>query len=163
MVLSEFESITKLAFQTSSITDFRFSANPWMYSNQFFTGSDVHKNSGSVSAFMNLSMDLESFIAVEICLASTEKNHVFLFISPFIAQLSPEIFDPRKMDSNFLEANFGHFGLSTARDDKDNENCPSSFLYLVNKRQILFEPEKMGQKPKKLSKIGGFVFSCDLG
>ena len=44
-------------------------------------------------------------------------------------QLSPEIFDPRKMDSNFLDANFGYLRLSTARDDENNENCPSSFLF----------------------------------
>ena len=44
------------------------------------------------------------------------------------AQLSPETFDPRKMDANFLEANFEYFRLSTARDDKNNENCPSYFL-----------------------------------
>ena len=43
-------------------------------------------------------------------------------------QLSPETFDPRKMDANFLEANFEYFRLSTARDDKSNENCPSYFL-----------------------------------
>ena len=43
-------------------------------------------------------------------------------------QLSPEIFDPRKMDSNFLDANFRYFRLSTARDDENNENCPSYFL-----------------------------------
>ena len=43
-------------------------------------------------------------------------------------QLSPETFDPRKMDANFLEANFEYFRLSTARDDKNNENCPSYFL-----------------------------------
>ena len=44
------------------------------------------------------------------------------------AQLSPEIFDPRKMDANFLEANFEYFRLSTASNEKDNENCPSYFL-----------------------------------
>ena len=49
------------------------------------------------------------------------------------AQLSPEIFDPRKMDSNFSETNFGYFRLSTARDDKNDENCPSSFLVFVLK------------------------------
>ena len=35
------------------------------------------------------------------------------------AQLSPEIFDPRKMDPNFLEDNFEYFRLSTARDDEN--------------------------------------------
>ena len=44
------------------------------------------------------------------------------------AQLSPETFDPRKMDANFLEANFEHFRLSTARNDKNIRNCPSYFL-----------------------------------
>ena len=45
------------------------------------------------------------------------ENPQFLTHPP---QLSPEIFDPRKMDSNFLEANFEYFGLSTARDDKNS-------------------------------------------
>ena len=45
----------------------------------------------------------------------------------FVSQLSPEIFDQRKMDSNFLDANFGYFRLSTARDDENDENCPSYF------------------------------------
>ena len=35
------------------------------------------------------------------------------------AELSPEIFDPGKMNSNFLDANFGCFRLSTARDDEN--------------------------------------------
>ena len=30
--------------------------------------------------------------------------------------------------SNFLDDNFEYFRLSTARDDKNNQNCPSSFL-----------------------------------
>ena len=51
-----------------------------------------------------------------------------LMFTTHYSQLSPEIFDPRKMDSNFLDANFGYLTLSTARDDKNNENCPSSFL-----------------------------------
>ena len=45
-----------------------------------------------------------------------------------MTQLSPEIFDPRKMASNFFVANFGYLRLSTARDDENNENCPSYFL-----------------------------------
>ena len=36
-----------------------------------------------------------------------------------ISQLSPEIFDPRKLHPNFLEANFEYFILSTARDDEN--------------------------------------------
>ena len=44
------------------------------------------------------------------------------------SQPSPDTFDPRKMVANFLEANFEYFRLSTARDDKNNENCPSYFL-----------------------------------
>ena len=36
------------------------------------------------------------------------------------SQLSPETFDPRKMDANFLEANFEYFRLSTDRDDENN-------------------------------------------
>ena len=43
------------------------------------------------------------------------------------SQLSPEIFDPRKMDPNFLEANFEYFRLSTGRDDENQQNCPSYF------------------------------------
>ena len=74
------------------------------------------------------------------------------------AQLSPEIFDPRKMDSNFLDANFGYFRLSTARDDKNNEKCPSCFLVFGLKIvRFCFEPEKMGQKSMKLSGILGFA------
>ena len=38
------------------------------------------------------------------------------------AQLSPEILDPRR-----IEANFEYFRLSTAKDDKNNEDSPSSF------------------------------------
>ena len=34
-------------------------------------------------------------------------------------QLSPDIFDPRKVDPKFLEANFEYFILSTARDDEN--------------------------------------------
>ena len=45
-------------------------------------------------------------------------------------QLSPEIFDSRKMNSTFFEANFGHFRLSTARVDEENENCPKLFFLL---------------------------------
>ena len=48
----------------------------------------------------------------------------------------PVIFDPRKMNSNFLEANFGYFRLSTARDDKNDENCPSSFLNFRPKKLL---------------------------
>ena len=51
----------------------------------------------------------------------------FSFLS-YMPQLSPEIFDPRKMDSNFLYANFGYFRLLKARDDENNENCPSYIL-----------------------------------
>ena len=36
------------------------------------------------------------------------------------AQLSPEIFDPRKMNPNFLEANFEYLRFSTDRDDENN-------------------------------------------
>jgi len=43
-------------------------------------------------------------------------------------QLSPDTFDPRKMNSNFLDANFGYFRLSTARDDENKENSTSYFL-----------------------------------
>ena len=51
-------------------------------------------------------------------------------------QLSPEIFDSRKMDSNFLEANFGHFRLSTARVDEKNENCPKLFFFVWPKKLL---------------------------
>ena len=55
------------------------------------------------------------------------------------AQLSPKIFDPRKMDSNFLEANFGYFRLSKAWDNKNNENCLNSFLVFgLKSYQITF-------------------------
>ena len=45
-----------------------------------------------------------------------------------LTQLSPDIFDPRKVDTNFLEANFEYFSLLTAMGDANNQNCPSSFL-----------------------------------
>lgn len=51
-------------------------------------------------------------------------------------QLSPEIFDSRKMNSNFLEANFGHFRLSTARVDEKNENCPKLFFNVWPKKLL---------------------------
>ena len=35
-------------------------------------------------------------------------------------KVCPEIFNPRKMDSNIFEANFGYFRLSIARDDENN-------------------------------------------
>ena len=35
----------------------------------------------------------------------------------FVSQLSPEINDPRKVDSNFFDDNFG---LSTARENVDD-------------------------------------------
>ena len=33
------------------------------------------------------------------------------------AQVSPEIFDPRKVDTNFLEADFEYFRVLEARGD----------------------------------------------
>ena len=51
-------------------------------------------------------------------------------------QLSPEIFDSRKMNSNFLEANFGHFRLSTARVDEKNENCTKLFFFVWPKKLL---------------------------
>ena len=63
------------------------------------------------------------------------------------------------MSSNFLETNFGYFRLSSGRDDKNNENCPSSFLIVGLKvAKFCFEPEKMGQKSMKLS--GNLGFAC---
>ena len=35
------------------------------------------------------------------------------------SQLSPEIFDPRKVDPKFLEASFEYFILLSARDDEN--------------------------------------------
>ena len=68
-----------------------------------------------------------------------------------ITQLSLEIFNPRKMDSNFLEANLGYFRLSTARDNKNDGNCPSSFLIFGLKvAKFCFEPEKNGPKINKI-------------
>ena len=61
-----------------------------------------------------------------------QKQHCFLnylaINNTALAQLSPYIFDQRKMDDNFLETNFEYFRLSTARDDRNNQNCPSSFF-----------------------------------
>ena len=34
-------------------------------------------------------------------------------------QLSPDTFDPRKVDPKFLEVNFEYFIFSTARDDEN--------------------------------------------
>ena len=42
------------------------------------------------------------------------ENYLTLF-----TQLSPETFDPRKMDANFLEDDFERFVLSTVRDDEN--------------------------------------------
>ena len=65
-------------------------------------------------------------------LIPAEKEHTAMLtiIRSFalLSQLSPETFDPRKMDANYLEANFEYFRLSATRDDKDNENCFSYFL-----------------------------------
>ena len=41
----------------------------------------------------------------------------------YSTQLSLEIIDPRRIDFNFLEDNFGYFRLSKARDDNNYENC----------------------------------------
>ena len=60
----------------------------------------------------------------------------YLRVTPIGAQLSPEIFDPRKMDSNFLEPNFGYFRLSTVRDDKD-KNYPSNLLIFGLKSSLI--------------------------
>ena len=52
---------------------------------------------------------------------------VYLFITSifgtlqmFTSQLYPEIADPRKVDTNFLEANFEYFRLLTAMENVDN-------------------------------------------
>ena len=55
-----------------------------------------------------------------------------MYITP---QPSPETFDPRKLDTNFLEAYFEYFRFSTARDDKNDYNCPSYSL--------VFDPKKL--------------------
>ena len=39
------------------------------------------------------------------------------FLDDYMAQLSPEIFDPRKVDTNFLEADFEYFRVLEARGD----------------------------------------------
>ena len=51
---------------------------------------------------------------------TTESFQIRYCMQIYLTQLSPETFDPRKMDANFLEANFEYFRLSTARDDKNN-------------------------------------------
>ena len=68
-----------------------------------------------------------------------------------MAQLFPERFDPRKMDANFLKANFEYFRLSIARDDKNNENCPSYFFSFWPKKLLYFvlNPKK-GPKINKI-------------
>ena len=45
-----------------------------------------------------------------------------------MTQLSHDIFDPRNMDTKFLEAKFEDFRVSTARDDKNDNIYTSSFL-----------------------------------
>ena len=54
----------------------------------------------------------------------------FIVLEALGSKITPhtQTFDPRKMDGNFLEANVESFRLLTARDDKNNENCPSYFL-----------------------------------
>ena len=54
----------------------------------------------------------------------------FLTLFMLLIQLSSEIFDPRKMDANILEANFEYSRLSTAKDDRNSKDCPSYFLGL---------------------------------
>ena len=86
------------------------------------------------------------------------KINLYYFLA-LLTQLSPEIFDQRKMDTNCLEANFGYFRLSIARDDKNNENCPSSFLVYGQKLvKFCFEPKKVGKKSKKLSGLLDLLF-----
>ena len=55
------------------------------------------------------------------CDAKNRKKSVLrlaLLSVTLLSQLSPELFDPRKVDPKFLEANSEYFILSTARDDK---------------------------------------------
>ena len=51
-------------------------------------------------------------------------------IHPWPSQLSPEIFDPRKMDTNFFEANFEYFEIPTARNGEINKIVKTLFLSL---------------------------------
>ena len=71
-------------------------------------------------------------------------------------QLSPDIFDPRKMDSNFLKANFECFRLSTGRDDENEQNCPSysRFCYSRNFQKFQF----LGSRDTNL----GFRVFCEF-
>ena len=48
-------------------------------------------------------------------------------------QLSPEIFDPRKVDPKFLEATFEYFILLSARDDENRLNRPVYFNFWPTK------------------------------
>ena len=47
-----------------------------------------------------------------------------------ITQLSLEIFDPRKIDTIFLEAHFEYFRLSTASNDINGQTIQASFLVI---------------------------------
>ena len=51
--------------------------------------------------------------------AATGKCLNLFCLFTFGPQLSPEIFDPRKMNPNFLEAHFEYFKLSLSRDDEN--------------------------------------------
>ena len=66
------------------------------------------------------------------------------------------------MDAKFLEANFEYFRLLIARDDKNNENCLSSFLVFGVKNLInsVLNLKTIGQKSMKLSGI--VRFACFL-
>ena len=58
----------------------------------------------------------------------------------------------------FLEANFKHFRLSAARDDKNNENCPTSFLVFGKKvAKFCLEPETVSKK------INEIEWHCCIG
>ena len=46
-------------------------------------------------------------------------------------EIFPEIFDPRKMDPNFMEDNFEYFRLSTARDDDNSIGIVRALFYFL--------------------------------
>ena len=73
---------------------------PWMNSDKFFSRSNIHQNSRTISTLMNLPMNFEGFIGVEIWFASAAslnrtlhvQNMMFGYMTIKIIKLFGSIF-----------------------------------------------------------------------
>ena len=67
---------------------------------------------------------------------------------------------PKKNGCQLFGANYEYFRLSTARDDKNDRKCPSSFFSFWSKMLLNFilMLKKMRQKMMKLSGIVGYAW-----